>query len=1664
MAILSTAVYTDNEIAKAVDFNYTGESAFGNLALVFYNLFGPSAKKMIVQGMGVQQRTVPSMNIDVAIGLGYDNVLQEFMYNGDLAGPVPFEASDLTNDRIDIVEMRQDIVTYDIQQRAFKDPVSGSITYQNVATKEKYVTEFQVKKGTAAANPVAPSVDTGWVKIAEVYIRANTSTILDTDIRNCTAYKSGDVTRAWTTDRDATFILQDLSAIKTQIAQISQTVNDNQVAEVSGMSKLLVYYGYPSVINNSYSSDLSMARAWLALYDVLVLAYFGPVPDDDPRYSDPNWYAGYLLEQANVIQLIEYYKSDRPDGLVFMYTPIGRNGFTWNWREFTDAEIKTRLNWIGKTAGCHGVFVDEAGWDYGVSRTLQNNVKLWAKQQGLRCFWNSWRPDDTLNTYIVQREWQSTGVLTHYLYSSFTAGANEIEVWVHGTQYTLYTGAGDPPAGYFKEDTSGGTFKIIVNKAISSYVDPWTEIRNKRGNTGGVGGNMTGIASAADSDDWYLHESLVSTGDYTVLDGDGFTVQRYGWEMHKWLYSKSDRAFACRQLTGCKLAAVTRCDFANMFRNNDPGIMDPTYWDYKWPSIKDEPLIDNMLGAAYAWALLYGYDSWGFNDGNFSASSAKTFPYENPKINLKALGRTTGDVQHLDGPITMGAYKFQAVHSRSFQGGKLFCIYDARPTAYVQPLKFYVKNSSSPTEEYVGNDIGINAKFHDGLGRGDVVKTHEENVMDGSIELLSNFTTHGLPTFLRLTGDHRIDHLLDDDAYSALCELATGDGVDNKGVAPGTQNGIFEPSALGLIENPNVFSYLGKSSVMCGAVVNLAGDPLNMVTGWSGANASRSASTELVEDFQMSKIKFTINNGTWGYSPSFAAGADAVVHGVSCVLRRGNDTKAWIELTDSTAAAVRLKIRAEFDTRRVVAETGVLAFATWLDDDTVVIRAITTAITKANTHYFNIVGNLGSATSEYYVYAALPMIAQDQGYPVPFPYAGTTRGAMKSSLYYQMPTKLSIKVNAKAWFHYDNTDEHTIFNWMASSSSYLKLMYETYDATVKVLRFQWGGYVPAVAGDIGKTVVGATTGATGTLLDYDNTNRYWRVQVTSGTFSVSEAISITAGTGAGTTTGPAITGLQFTLKWKNGGSERTIKSSIFDDGTNFTSINRALEFVISLDLTTGTTAGVELYINKILQNSAWSGAADTIGSSVLPWAHIGWNGTNGYWGGEITSFDAYSGTCTQDDVNDGMVHKANILTHKPEAHAAADKAPSKRSVVGFWEAATNISDGDPSSAAWTKSSVTVTDIGVTVMNEEMYRVVPSAAWAYCSFPFAVTGAAKVHCLDVILDLSEAANHQITLLDGAYANQLALSITTATKSVVASVGTLVRADWLTDKVVRIQALSASLPVATGYQVVFTAPAATDIFKLGRVMLSAYSTVRPFCIGTRAAGGMTRHVTLNPAEGYIEFDVKAITNEFGSSDRVVLTDMVAAASYGVDIALNGTTLTAILRNTAGTTYTLTGTLSLDAQHHVKIFWSVANTLAGLYIDDVLTTSAIAAVNMAFTDTLQVGWNNLYAGGRKSLDGYVAQIRMTNAYDNGNLHAQLARPYYTRNRLIGVKGNMKWDSEGTAFFNNMVLAGDLQLRRKLRFTNPESAIDNVGSVKFSGYANKQSEPFLGYARYKS
>jgi len=202
-----------NEIAKNTDFDYAHDREYANLCTVFEELFGRCINDIIVGGLNCQERGTPSMNVDLSIGLGYCKNTGKVAHTGSLFGPIAITNGG-AQDRIDLVEIRLKETDYDSQQRAFKDPVTGGISYQDINVKTRFEIEAQVIEGTEGAG-VAASHTTGWIKIAEVAVDAGENvSILDADIENCTGGYDTEATTNWTAETAVTFRVKEVAEIK----------------------------------------------------------------------------------------------------------------------------------------------------------------------------------------------------------------------------------------------------------------------------------------------------------------------------------------------------------------------------------------------------------------------------------------------------------------------------------------------------------------------------------------------------------------------------------------------------------------------------------------------------------------------------------------------------------------------------------------------------------------------------------------------------------------------------------------------------------------------------------------------------------------------------------------------------------------------------------------------------------------------------------------------------------------------------------------------------------------------------------------------------------------------------------------------------------------------------------------------------------------------------------------------------------------------------------------------------------------------------------------------------------------------------------------------------------------------------------------------------------
>ena len=195
----TTAHVLDNEIVKANDFEFAFEKIAENVAKSTQMIL-ESNQDFVINGkvlpdVGMNVKVEPIYGVCKSTGIPFGRTEEAAMEYG-------FEES--ANGRIDIIEVQGQWETYDNQQRAFNDPDTNIQTYQYVDTKKLMRPVYRIKKGVEGAS-VAPEVDAGWVKLAEVVIRANNSTISASDIKNITADIAGEENSDWTTEKTITY-------------------------------------------------------------------------------------------------------------------------------------------------------------------------------------------------------------------------------------------------------------------------------------------------------------------------------------------------------------------------------------------------------------------------------------------------------------------------------------------------------------------------------------------------------------------------------------------------------------------------------------------------------------------------------------------------------------------------------------------------------------------------------------------------------------------------------------------------------------------------------------------------------------------------------------------------------------------------------------------------------------------------------------------------------------------------------------------------------------------------------------------------------------------------------------------------------------------------------------------------------------------------------------------------------------------------------------------------------------------------------------------------------------------------------------------------------------------------------------------------------------------
>lgn len=215
MSDMVISKYHDTEISKVDDFNLTAETPISILAALMEGAFIDVVGSFVLSGMSVSQLASPSMNVQLNPGLAFSRAENKILHSA-AAVSVAVAVADASLDRLDTVEMRYATQDFDTETRAFKSPSTGAITYSAVNTKTKIFLELRCLEGTPGAG-VAPSVESGWMKLAEVSVPAGTTQIINASIVNMTAQEDGAENTTWTADKTASFMLGSVESIKSTI-------------------------------------------------------------------------------------------------------------------------------------------------------------------------------------------------------------------------------------------------------------------------------------------------------------------------------------------------------------------------------------------------------------------------------------------------------------------------------------------------------------------------------------------------------------------------------------------------------------------------------------------------------------------------------------------------------------------------------------------------------------------------------------------------------------------------------------------------------------------------------------------------------------------------------------------------------------------------------------------------------------------------------------------------------------------------------------------------------------------------------------------------------------------------------------------------------------------------------------------------------------------------------------------------------------------------------------------------------------------------------------------------------------------------------------------------------------------------------------------------------
>ncbi|MEK4424614.1 LamG domain-containing protein [Solibacillus sp. FSL K6-1523] len=149
-----------------------------------------------------------------------------------------------------------------------------------------------------------------------------------------------------------------------------------------------LYYGYPSSFSGTYKVE--DCATLFAKYDLVVWG---------DRYQDPSH-----QDYSNAVAIAKSMLNKNSTMEFLGYIPIGMDNSAGSNLKMN--ELKSRV-YAWKTLGCTGIFLDEFGFDYRVTRERQNEIVNYIHTLSMNVIANSWRIDYAFSSKSMPLSWLS---------------------------------------------------------------------------------------------------------------------------------------------------------------------------------------------------------------------------------------------------------------------------------------------------------------------------------------------------------------------------------------------------------------------------------------------------------------------------------------------------------------------------------------------------------------------------------------------------------------------------------------------------------------------------------------------------------------------------------------------------------------------------------------------------------------------------------------------------------------------------------------------------------------------------------------------------------------------------------------------------------------------------------------------------------------------------------------------------------------------------------------------------------------------------------------------------------------------------------------------------------------------------------------------------------